>query len=71
MAAGFCHLGFGWNSGESAEEFLGSVGVGLIAKLRDEVRAELYWGLPFIGENEGMGDLQDHGLHFRMTLTTF
>jgi hemolysin activation/secretion protein len=69
--APFLDLGYGRNRGTPDEEFLASVGLGLLLEYRDWLRGELYWGHDLNPYQPQSGNLQDSGIHFRMTIAEF
>ena len=72
--AGFYDIGAGWDADAKtpSPKMIHSAGVGLIFTPFDTVSAEIYWAHPFekIGI-PGENDLQDEGIHFRVTILTF
>lgn len=71
-AGPFVDAGIGWNSGgRKNTDLLLSAGLGVHFSHGDWLRGELYWGLPLTGHDDGSGDLQDAGLHFRCTIARF
>jgi hemolysin activation/secretion protein len=69
--APFLDLGWGWNTRGSKPQpsDLSSAGVGLIYNPHRRVNARLYWGYGFREFKQSSSDLQDHGLHFKVTFT--
>lgn len=67
----FVDAGVGWNKGGGPSESLLSVGLGLRANYGSWFRGEIFYGYPLTNKPEQSGDLQDDGLHFRMTFARF
>ena len=76
QVAPFLDYGRSWSGGDddpdSRDHWLASAGVGLRASAFERVDAEIYWGarLQHVEQPED-GDLQDHGVHFRVTVRAF
>ncbi len=49
---------------------LASLGIGLSGSWR-ALRGEIHWGLPLTDSDDNDGNLQDHGIHFRLSAATF
>jgi hemolysin activation/secretion protein len=62
-------LGCDWKQSDS--EALLSCGVGLRGTVSDWFEGELYFGLPLLNRSDQDSDLQDHGIHFRVSLARF
>jgi hemolysin activation/secretion protein len=67
----FVDAGIGWNDQTSLTESLVSVGVGLRATYGDWFRGELFYGIPLENKGQTSGNIQDEGIHFRMTFAKF
>lgn len=68
--AAFMDYGTAWNKGEDmADEYLHSVGIGLLWTLYERIRAELYWAedLEEAAPKQEY-NLQDDGIHFRISV---
>ncbi|MEP4077699.1 ShlB/FhaC/HecB family hemolysin secretion/activation protein [Haloferula sp.] len=70
-AVPFVDAGIGWNDNPSMTESLISVGVGLKASYSNWFRGELFWGIPLKNEGQASGNIQDDGIHFRMSFARF
>lgn len=68
----FLDAGTGWNETGGGPTTLVSCGLGLRTEYADWLRGELFWGFPLSHREltEG-GDIQDDGLHFRLTVSRF
>lgn len=70
--APFFDVGYGWNTKSPEDpEVLPSAGLGLLFNIEDRVDAELYWGVAMEDFDQAEHDLQDTGLHFRVTVGSF
>ena len=67
----FLDGGTAWNDGSAASESLLAAGIGVVAEYSDWFYGELFWGLPFINRDAGSDDLQDEGVHFRLSAARF
>ncbi len=47
---------------------IGSAGFGLLFRLNDTIRCDLYWGCPFRNVDTAEHDLQDDGIHFNIVV---
>lgn len=68
--AAFMDYGTAWNKGEDvADEYLHSVGIGLLWTLYERIRAEFYWAedLEEAAPTQEY-NLQDDGIHFRISV---
>ena len=70
-AVPFVDAGIGWNDNPSMRKSLVSVGLGLKASYGDWFRGELFWGVPLENKGRASGNLQDEGIHFRMSFAKF
>jgi hemolysin activation/secretion protein len=72
--AGFYDIGAGWDvdAKTPSPKMIHSAGVGLIFTLCENINAEIYWAHP-MEKIEGGGDdnLQDQGVHFRLSILAF
>ena len=69
--ATFADFGRGWDEDAGLNsDTLASLGLGLRLAPWEWLGGELYWGRP-LTRARGTGDLQDHGIHFRLTVTPF
>ncbi|MEA3211637.1 MAG: hypothetical protein QOE70_4694 [Chthoniobacter sp.] len=74
QVAGFYDIGAGWNVGERTPEpkYIHSAGVGLLVNAWERLTAEIYWAYAFTDIPDfGERDLQDCGLHFRVSTFAF
>jgi hemolysin activation/secretion protein len=69
--APFVDGGIGCDWKQSDSEALLSCGVGLRGTVSDWFEGELYFGLPLLNRSDQDSDLQDHGIHFRVSLARF
>jgi hemolysin activation/secretion protein len=69
--APFVDGGIGCDWKQSDGETLLSCGVGLRGSVSDWFEGELYFGLPLLNRSDQDSDLQDHGIHFRVSLARF
>ena len=72
--AGFYDIGAGWDVGQrtAAPKYVHSAGMGLLVNAWDKLTAEIYWACAFTDiPNFGERDLQDFGLHFRLSVFAF
>jgi len=69
--APFVDGGMGCDWKQSDSESLLSCGVGLRGTVSDWFEGELYFGLPLLNRSDQDSDLQDHGIHFRVSLARF
>lgn len=67
----FLDGGVAWNDGSGKSESLLAAGVGIIAEYGTWFRGELFYGIPFMNDDDSSDDLQDDGIHFRMTVARF
>jgi hemolysin activation/secretion protein len=67
----FIDGGFAWNDDESEDDALLSLGVGLRATHGDWFRGEIFFGVPLLDRPDNTDNLQDHGVHFRMSIAHF
>jgi hemolysin activation/secretion protein len=69
----FADWGYGRNNDNLATQFddIGSLGVGLIFSPHKNITASLYWGHPLRRIRYPNHDLQDDGIHFRLTAWAF
>jgi hemolysin activation/secretion protein len=67
----FIDGGVAWDDGHEDAESLLAAGIGIRADFSDWFRSELYYGIPLVNRQSGSGDLQDAGIHFRMSLARF
>lgn len=70
-AVPFVDAGIGWNDGGRARESLVSVGIGVRAYYSDWFRGEVFWGIPLVNKGRASGNIQDDGIHFRMSFARF
>ena len=70
-AVPFVDAGIGWNDATSLTESLVSVGVGVRATYDDWFRGELFYGVPLKNKGRASGNIQDDGIHFRMSFARF
>ena len=72
QVAPFFDIGGGWNELDSARSTaIASLGVGLIFTPRKHIRGELYYGNGFPDINSSEHNLQDEGVHFKLTINAF
>ena len=67
-------FGAGWNvdAPTAGPRHIVSAGLGLLLNPHERVRAQLYWGHAFQDVNNAANDdIQDLGLHFRVSATAF
>lgn len=67
----FVDGGIGWDDGISGSESLMSVGFGFRLNYKDWFRGEIFYGIPLTSQPDRLDDLQDQGIHFRMSLARF
>ncbi|MEO5714042.1 MAG: ShlB/FhaC/HecB family hemolysin secretion/activation protein [Luteolibacter sp.] len=67
----FIDGGVGWNVRTPSTEALFSAGLGIRANYSDWFRAELFYGVPVKNREDPSDDLQDEGIHFRISLARF
>jgi hemolysin activation/secretion protein len=67
----FLDCGVGWNEGSSSRETLASIGLGLRATYGEWFRGELYYGIPLLNRTNRSDDIQDEGIHFRLSVARF
>ena len=67
----FVDCGVGWNEGRSASTTLASIGLGLRATYGEWFRGELYYGIPLLNRTNRSDDIQDEGIHFRLSVARF
>jgi hemolysin activation/secretion protein len=67
----FADAGVGWNEGGGPSESLLSAGLGLRVNYGSWFRGEIFYGFPLTNKPQESGNLQDDGLHFRMTIARF
>ena len=67
----FLDGGTAWNDGTAASESLLAAGIGVVAEYSDWFYGELFWGIPFINRDVSSDDLQDEGIHFRLSVAQF
>jgi hemolysin activation/secretion protein len=70
-AVPFVDAGLGWDHDGLREDHLISAGLGFTASYRDWFRAELFWGHAFHNAPAKQDNLQDHGIHFRLSAGRF
>lgn len=70
---GIVFADYGWakDRADRGAEHLASAGIGFAATYRDWLRGEIFWGIPFQEEFGHEGNLQDHGIHFRLSAGRF
>src|SRR5205823_499988 len=71
--APFFDWGGAWNVGEStpSPRFIYSVGVGLLVNPNRHFDARLYWGYRFEHVRTEGNDIQDLGIHFKVSFAAF
>lgn len=52
-------------------ESLFSMGIGLTGNYRSWLRGEIFWGIPLSNHTDADDNLQDYGIHFRLTAGKF
>ena len=68
----FIDFGYGWDSGAAPDSInIASTGVGLLLNLDKTLNAHFYWGYPFRDFDDPEDDIQDLGIHFRITWFAF
>jgi hemolysin activation/secretion protein len=67
----FVDGGIAWDHRTPSTEGLLSAGLGIRANYSDWFRAELFYGVPITDRDDSSDDLQDEGIHFRMSLARF
>lgn len=67
----FLDGGIAWNDGDSAGEGLLAVGCGIMVNYSDWFSGELFWGIPLVNQDDSSDDLQDQGIHFRLSVARF
>lgn len=65
----FGNFGKGWNTDEPTPkpDTISSVGIGTRWDLSPKIHAEIYWGFPLRDFDNAYEDLQDDGIHFRLS----
>jgi hemolysin activation/secretion protein len=66
----FADGALGADAGGGQRRSLASLGIGLSGSWRS-LRGEIHWGLPLTDDGNEDGNLQDHGIHFRLSAATF
>jgi hemolysin activation/secretion protein len=69
----FAGIGWGWDNERPtpSPREIASAGVGLVVRPFRHLEGALFWGHAFRDLDYGEVDLQDHGLHFRITAWAF
>jgi hemolysin activation/secretion protein len=67
----FLDCGVGWNEGSSSSTTLASIGVGVRSTYGEWFRGELYYGIPLLNRPNRSDDIQDDGVHFRLSFARF
>jgi len=67
----FLDLAYGRNFSTPDDEFIASAGLGFHVNHENGFRAELFWGQPFNEITNRNDDLQDAGIHFKISLANF
>jgi hemolysin activation/secretion protein len=73
QVAAFYDIGAAWNVDEPTPtpRMIHSAGAGLLLTPSDRVTAQIYWGYAFTDISADKKNLQDYGLHFRLSLRAF
>ncbi len=71
--APFLDYGRATNNGSGTHEFnnLTSAGLGILFTPFEQLNCQLYWGYPFREIDRDENDLQDKGIHFNISFSTF
>ena len=71
--APFFDFGMGWNSRGSTRQpsDLSSAGLGVIYHPHRKISARVYWGYGLRKFDQNSNDLQDYGIHFKLTFSLF
>lgn len=68
----FVDFGYAWDENDQTNPTdIISAGAGLLFHLEGKLNAEFYWGHPFQDFDDNEDDVQDLGIHFKLTLTAF
>jgi len=70
--APFADYGYAWNAKSGIRDLgIGSVGAGIIFQPTSQINLQLYCGHPFRDFDDDENDLQDIGIHFKLTVLAF
>lgn len=67
----FADYGIGRDAGGGSSDSRASLGVGVVFRRADWLRGEVFWGYALDRDAASGNDLQDDGLHFRVSLGRF
>jgi len=67
----FLDAGYAWTKDGDDDDWLASAGLGLMMEHSRFGSGEIFWGVPFHRRGDHKGNLQDAGIHFRITLKPF
>jgi hemolysin activation/secretion protein len=67
----FIDAGVAWNHEESITETIAAAGIGIRANYSDWFRSEFYFGVPLRNQVNDRDDIQDQGIHFRISAGKF